>query len=149
MQETNSPKHPLLGWILIKYAKITLIPSILYICLHINKTMDVIQDTTNTLDPSLMSQSQEKYLSSSNPFVATHELMQNILPYISLGVAILAFMYASSFTMSLIYHKTKIDTEYRKLDSYNIDAYKQDVNQLTPTLFFILLGLSILYSKMG
>ena len=148
MQDTQSPKHPLIGWIMINYAKIILIPSILYICLHLDKAMGVIQDTTNTIDPSLMSQSQEKNLSSSNPFVATHELMQNILPYISLGVALLAFMYASSFTMALIYHKTKIGSEYRILDSYNVEAYKQDVNKLTPILFFALLGLSILYSKM-
>lgn len=148
MQDTQSPKHPLIGWIMINYAKIILIPSILYICLHLDKTMGVIQDTTNTIDPSLMSQSQEKNLSSSNPFVATHELMQNILPYISLGIALLAFIYASSFTMALIYHKTKIGSEYRILDSYNVEAYKQDVNKLTPILFFALLGLSILYSKM-
>ena len=71
-----------------------------------------------------------------------------MIHYISLGVAILAFMYASSFTMALIYHKTKIDTEYRVLSSYNIEAYKEDVNKLTPTLFIILLVLSVMYSKM-
>ena len=74
--------------------------------------------------------------------------MTNIISYISLGVAILAFMYASSFTMALIYYKTSPDTEYSILNSNNIETYKSDVNQLTPTLFFILLGLSILYSKM-
>ena len=70
------------------------------------------------------------------------------MSYISLGFAILAFMYASSFTMALIYHKTKIDTEYRVLNLNNIESYKTDVNKMTPILFFILLASSIIYSKM-
>lgn len=148
MQETNSPKHPLLGWILIRYARIAIIPFIMYLCLHIDKLIDDIRDTTHKLDPSLVVQTQEETISPSNPFFHVHEQMTNISPYISLGVSVLAFMYASSFTMALMYYKTKIGTEYSVLDSYNIEAYKQDVNKLTPTLFFILFALSILYSKM-
>lgn len=149
MQETKSTNHPLLGWILIQYLRILLIPTILYTSLNINKLVDVIHETTsNLLDPSLTVQTQEQASNQPQPFGHIYENMTYIMSYISLGVAILAFMYASSFIMALIYHKTKIDTEYRVLDSYNIEAYKQDVNQLTPTLFFILLGTSILYSKM-
>lgn len=149
MQETKSTNHPLLGWILVQYLRILLIPTILYTSLNINKLVDVVNETTsNILDPSLTVQTQEQATNQPHPFNYVYENMTNIMSYISLGVAILAFMYASSFTMALIYHKTKIDTEYRVLDSYNIEAYKQDVNQLTPTLFFILLGTSILYSKM-
>jgi hypothetical protein len=148
MQETKSTNHPLLVWIIVQYLRILLIPTILYSSLNINKLMDVIQDTTHKLDPSLAVQTQEQTTNQPQTFVNVYENMTYITSYISLGVAILAFMYASSFTMALIYHKTKIDTEYHVLDSYNIEAYKQDVNQLTPTLFFILLGLSILYSKM-
>jgi hypothetical protein len=51
--------------------------------------------------------------------------------------------------MALIYVKTNPIDEYGHLDSYNIEAYKQNVNKLTPTLFFILLGATIVYSKMG
>ena len=148
LNDKKSPKHLLLEWILIRYAKIALTPFIMYLCLHIDKLIDDIRDTTHKLNPSLVVQTQEETINPSNPFFHVHEQMTNILPYISLGVAILAFMYASSFTMALIYYKTKIGTEYRVIDSYNIEAYKQDVNRLTPTLFFILLGLSILYSKM-
>lgn len=148
MQETKSTKHPLLGWILVQYLRILLIPTILYSSLNINKLMDIIQDTTHKLDPSLAFQTQEQTTNQPQTFVHVYDNMTNIMSYISLGVAILAFMYASSLTMALIYHKTKLNTEYRVLDSYNIEAYKQDVNQLTPTLLFILLGLSILYSKM-
>ena len=74
--------------------------------------------------------------------------MTHIMSYISLGIAILAFMYALSFTIALIYHKTKIDTEYRVLNLNNIESYKTDVNKMTPILFFILLASSIIYSKM-
>lgn len=149
MQETNSPKHPLLGWILAQYLKILLIPTILYTSLNINKLIDVINETTsNILDPSLVVQTQEQVSNQPQPFGYIYENMTYIIPYISLGIVILAFMYASSFTMALIYYKTSLDTEYRILDSYNIEAYKSDVNKLTPTLFFILLGLSILYSRM-
>lgn len=144
----KSPKHPLLGWIMVQHLRILLIPIILYTSLNINKIVDVIQDTTYKLDPSLTVQTQEQTINQPQPFVHAYENMTYIMSYISLGVAILAFMYASSFTMALIYHKTKIDTEYSVIDSYNIEAYKTDVNRLTPTLFFILLGLSILYSKM-
>lgn len=148
MQETKSKKHPLLGWILVQYLRILLIPTILYTSLNINKLMDVIQDTTYKLDPSLTVQTQEQTTNQPQTFDYVYDNMTNIMSYISLGVAILAFMYASSFTMALIYHKTSPDTEYSILNSNNIETYKSDVNQLTPTLFFILLGLSILYSKM-
>lgn len=148
MQETKSTKHPLLGWILVQYLRILLIPTILYSSLNINKLMDIIQDTTHKLDPSLAFQTQEQTTNQPQTFVHVYDNMTNIISYISLGVAILAFMYASSFTMALIYYKTSPDTEYSILNSNNIETYKSDVNQLTPTLFFILLGLSILYSKM-
>lgn len=149
MQETKSTNHPLLGWILVQYLRILLIPTILYTSLNINKLVDVIHETTsNLLDPSLAVQTQEQTSNQSQTFVHVYDIMTYIIPQISLGVAILAFMYASSFTIALIYYKTSPDTEYNVLDSYNIEAYKSDVNKLTPTLFFILLGLSILYSKM-
>lgn len=150
MQETKSTKQPILGWILVQYLRILLIPTILYTSLNINKIMDVVHESTsNILDPSLTAQTQEKAVNQPQTFINLYENMTYIMSYISLGVAILAFMYASSFTMALIYHKTKIDTEYSVIDSYNIEAYKTDVNRLTPTMFFTLLVLSILYSKMG
>lgn len=146
----KSPKHPLLGWITVQYLKILLIPTILYTSLNINKLVDFIHETTsNILDPSLTTQTQEQASNQPQPFGHIYENMTYIMSYISLGVAILAFMYASSFTMALIYHKTKIGTEYHVIDSYNLEAYKTDVNRLTPTMFFTLLALSILYSKMG
>ena len=149
MQKTKSTNHPLLGWVIIQYLRILLIPTILYTSLNINKLVDIVHEiTSNTLDPSLTVQTPEQASNQPQTFVNVYENMTYIMSYISLGVAILAFMYASSFTMALVYHKTKIDTEYSVLDSHNIEAYKKDVNQLTPTLFFILLGLSILYSKM-
>lgn len=147
--DKNSKKHPLLGWILVQYLRILLIPTILYTSLNINKLMDVIQDTTYKLDPSLAVQTQEQTINQPQPFVHTYENMTYIMSYISLGVAVLAFMYASSFTMALVYHKTKLDTEYSILNPNNIEAYKTDVNKLTPTLFFILLIASIIHSKMG
>lgn len=145
----KSKKHPLLGWILVQYLRILLIPTILYTSLNMNKLMDIIQDTTYKLDPSLKVQTQEQATNKSQTFVHVYDNMTNIISYISLGVAILAFMYASSFTMALIYVKTNPVDGYSYLDSYNIEAYKQDVNKLTPILFFILLGAAIVYSKMG
>lgn len=142
-------KHPLLGWILVQYLRILLIPTILYTSLNINKLMGIIQDTTYKLDPSLTVQTQEQTTNQPQTFVHVYDNMTNVMSYISLGVAILAFMYASSFTMALIYHKTKLDTEYGVLNSNNIEAYKTDVNKLTPTLFVILLIASIIHSKMG
>lgn len=147
--KTKSKKHPLLGWILVQYIRILLIPTILYTSLNINKLMDIIQDTTYKLDPSLTVQTQEQTTNQPQTFVHVYDNMTNNMSYISLGVAILAFMYASSFTMALVYHKTKLDTEYSILNSNNIEAYKTDVNKLTPTLFFILLVASIIHSKMG
>ena len=150
LDNKKSPKHPLLGWIIVQYLRILLIPTILYISLNINKIVDVVHETTyNILDPSLTAQTQEQAVNQPQTFVHVYENMTYIMSYISLGVAILAFMYASSFTMALIYHKTKIDTEYSVIDSYNIEAYKADVNRLTPTMFFTLLALSIMYSKIG
>ena len=150
MQKTKSTNHPLLGWVIIQYLRILLIPTILYTSLNINKLVDVVNETTsNILDPSLTVQTQEQATNQPHPFNYVYENMTNIMSYISLGVAILAFMYASSFTMALIYVKTNPIDEYGHLDSYNIEAYKQNVNKLTPTLFFILLGATIVYSKMG
>lgn len=149
MQETKSTKHPLLEWILVQYLRILLIPTILYSSLNINKLMDIIQDTTHKLDPSLAVQTQEQTANQPQTFVHVYDNMTNIMSQISLGVAILAFMYASSFTMALIYVKTNPVDGYSHLDSYNIENYKKDVNKLTPTLFFILLGAAIIHSKMG
>ena len=149
MQETKSTNHPLLGWIIVQYLRILLIPTILYTSLNINKLVDVIHETTsNILDPSLTVHTQEQTVNQTQTFVHIYENITYIMSYISIGVAVLAIIYASSFTMALVYYKTSPDTEYNVLDSYNIEAYKSDVNKLTPTLFFILLGLSILYSKM-
>lgn len=150
MQEKEiSSKHPLLVWILAQYIRILLIPTILYTSLNINKLVDVIHKTTsNILDPSLIVQPQEQTTNQPQTFVHVYQIITHIIPYISLGFAILAFMYASSFTIALIYHKTKLDSEYSVLNSNNIEAYKTDVNRLTPVLFFILLGASIVYSKM-
>lgn len=147
MQKTNSPKHPLFRWILMSYAKIAFIPCIMYLSLNIDKLMDVIQNTTHKLDPSLTVQTQEKIISQPQTFVNVYDNMTYIMSYVSLGVAILAFMYSLCFTIALVYHKTKLDTEYSMLNSNNIEAYKTDVNKMTPVLFFILLALSILHSK--
>lgn len=148
MQKTNSPKHPLFRWILMSYVKIAFIPCIMYLSLNIDKLMDVIQNTTHKLDPSLTIQNQEQIISQPQTFVNVYDNMTYMMSYVSLGIAILAFMYASCFTIALVYHKTKLDTEYSMLNSNNIEAYKKDVNKMTPVLFFILLALSILYSKM-
>ena len=148
MQKTNSPKHPLFRWILMSYVKIAFIPCIMYLSLNIDKLMDVIQNTTHKLDPSLTIQNQEQIISQPQTFVNVYDNMTYMMSYVSLGIAILAFMYASCFTIALVYHKTKLDTEYSMLNSNNIEAYRKDVNKMTPVLFFILLALSILYSKM-
>ena len=150
MQENKQiSKHPLLRWILTQYLRILLIPTILYTSLNIDKLINVIHKTTsNILDPSLTVQTQEQTTNQPQTFIRIYEIMTHIIPYISLGVTILAFMYASSFTMALIYHKTKLDSEYHVLNSNNIEAYKTDVNRMTPILFFILLATSIVYSKM-
>jgi hypothetical protein len=150
MQKTKSTKHPLLGWILVQYLRILLIPTILYTSLNINKLVDIVHEiTSNILDPSLTVQTQEQTTNQPQSFIYVYDNMTNIMSYISFGVAILAFMYASSFTIALVYHKTKFDSEYSILNSNNIEAYKTDVNKLTPTLFFILLIASIIHSKMG
>ena len=150
MQETKSTNHPLLRWILVQYLRILLIPTILYTSLNMNKLINIVHEiTSNTLDPSLTVQTQEQTANQPQTFVHIYDNMTNIISYISLGVAILAFMYASSFTIALIYVKTNPVEGYNRLDSYNIEAYKEDVNKLTPALFFILLGTAIVYSKMG
>ena len=149
LDNKKSPKHPLMKWILAQYLRILLIPTILYTYLNINKLMDFIQENISTiLDPSLTVQTQEQTVRQPQLFANAYENIAHIMSYISLVFAILAFMYASSFTMALVYHKTKLDTEYSVLDSNNIEAYKQDVNKLTPVLFFVLLTLSIIHSKM-
>ena len=150
MQKTKSTNHPLLGWVIIQYLRILLIPTILYTSLNINKLVDIVHEiTSNTLDPTLTVQTPEQASNQPQTFVNVYENMTYIMSYISLGVAILAFMYASSFTIALIYVKTNPVDGYSHLDSYNIEAYKQDVNKLTPILFFILLGAAIIHSKMG
>ena len=150
MQKTKSTKRPLLGWILVQYLRILLIPTILYTSLNINKLVDIVHEiTSNILDPSLTVQTQEQTTNQPQSFIYVYDNMTKIMSYISFGVAILAFMYASSFTIALVYHKTKLDSEYSILNSNNIEAYKTDVNKLTPTLFFILLIASIIHSKMG
>lgn len=133
----------------MRYARIAAVPIILYISLHIDKLMDTIEYVTHNLDPSLTTQPQEKIINESNPLVQSYDNLTQIMSYISLGTTILAFIYASSFTIALIYIKTNPVDGYSHLDSYNIEAYKQNVNKLTPILFFILLGASIIYSKMG
>ncbi len=149
-KNTQLPKHPLLRWILAQYLRILLIPTILYTSLNINKLADIVHETTSKiLDPSLIVQPQGQTVNQPQPFHHIYENMPYIMSYISLGAAVLAFMYASSFTMALIYVKTNPVDGYSYLDSYNIEAYKQDVNKLTPILFFILLGAAIVYSKMG
>ena len=150
MQEKKqAQKHPLIVWILVQYLRILLIPTILYTSLNINKLVDIVHETTsNLLDPSLTVQTQEQVANQPQTFNHIYENMTQIMSYISLGVAILAFMYASSFTMALVYVKTNPVDGYSHLDSYNIEAYKQNVNKLTPILFFILLGAAIIHSAM-
>jgi len=68
MQETKSTNHPLLGWILVQYLRILLIPTILYTSLNINKLVDVVNETTsNILDPSLTVQTQEQATNQPHP----------------------------------------------------------------------------------
>ena len=103
MQESKSTNHPLLGWIIIQYLRILLIPTILYTSLNINKLVDIVHEiTSNTLDPSLTVQTQEQAINKPQPFVHVYDIMTNIMPQISLGIAVLAFMYASSFTIAQI-----------------------------------------------
>ena len=45
--------------------------------------------------------------------------------------------------VSLLYQRLKPDSRY-----FDIELYKQDVDKMTPVMFFILLTLSIMYSKM-
>ena len=148
-EETQSPKHPLLEWILMRYTRIAAVPIILYLSLHVNKLMDTIEYMTHNLDPSLTIQTQETTISESNTLAQSYNNLTQIMSYMSLGVTVLAFIYASSFTIALIYIKTNPVDRYGHLDSYNIEAYKENVNKLTPILFFILLGAAIVYSKMG
>ena len=146
MQEKQS-KHPLLKWILWKYVKILLIPSFILMVLNITTLTDVEQNLnktiSKTIDPNSAKQTIENTSVLHTPFNTVYEIMNQYIPIISLGLFVLTFMYAMSFTTTLIYQKIKPDSSY-----FDIKLYKQDVDKMTPVMFFILLTLSIMTSKM-
>ena len=142
MQEKQS-KHPLLKWILWKYVKILVIPLFPIILLNVNTLMSVIQNFNKTLDPNLAQQTSEKITVHHTPLNTIVDTMNQYIPIISLGLFILTFIYAMSFTMTLLYQRLKPDSRY-----FDIELYKQDVDKMTPVMFFILLTLSIMTSKM-
>lgn len=142
MQEKQS-KHPLLKWILWKYVKILVIPLFPIILLNVNTLMSVIQNFNETLDPNLAQQTSENITVNHTPLNTIFDTMNQYIPIISLGLFVLTFMYAMSFTMTLLYQRLKPDSRY-----FNIELYKQDVDKMTPVMFFILLTLSIMTSKM-
>ena len=142
MQEKQS-KHPLLKWILWKYVKILVIPLFTIILLNVNTLMSVIQNFNETLDPNLAQQTSENITVHHKPLNTIVDTMNQYIPIISLGLFILTFMYAMSFTMTLLYQRLKPDSRY-----FDIELYKQDVDKMTPVMFFILLTLSIMTSKM-
>lgn len=142
MQEKQS-KHPLLKWILWKYVKILVIPLFQIILLNVNTLMSVIQNFNETLDPSLAQPTTDNVTVNHTPLKNIVDTMNQYIPIISLGLFVLAFMYAMSFTTTLLYQRIKPDSRY-----FYIELYKQDVDKMTPVMFFILLTLSIMYSKM-
>ena len=143
MQEKQS-KHPLLKWILFKYFKIMVIPVLPLIVLNVDTIMTIIQNMFQTIDPSLAQKTNNNVVNAQHTIFHTiYDNMNQYIPIISLGLFVLAFMYAMSFTATLIYQKIKPDNNY-----HCIEAYKQDVDKMTPVMFFILLTLSIMYSKM-
>lgn len=142
MQEKQS-KHPLLKWILWKYVKILVIPLFPIILLNVNTLMSVIQNFNETLDPNLAQQTSEKITVHHTPLNTIVDTMNQYIPIISLGLFVLTFIYAMSFTMTLLYQRLKPDSRY-----FDIELYKQDVDKMTPVMFFILLTLSIMTSKM-
>ena len=141
MQEKQS-KHPLLKWILWKYVKILVIPLFPIILLNVNTLMSVIQKFNETLDPNLAQQTSENIAVHHTSLKTIVDTMNQYIPIISLGLFVLAFMYAMSFTTTLIYQRIKPDSCY-----FDIELYKQDVDKMTPVMFFILLTLSIMTSK--
>lgn len=142
MQEKQS-KHPLLKWILWKYVKILVIPLFQIILLNVNTLMSVIQNFNETLDPSLAQPTTDNVTVNHTPLKNIVDTMNQYIPIISLGLFVLAFMYAMSFTTTLLYQRIKPDSRY-----FDIELYKQDVDKMTPVMFFILLTLSIMTSKM-
>ena len=142
MQEKQS-KHPLLKWILWKYVKILVIPLFPIILLNVNTLMSVIQNFNKTLDPSLAQPTTDNITVNQTPLHTIVDTMNQYIPIISLGLFVLTFMYAMSFTMTLLYQRLKPDSRY-----FDIELYKQDVDKMTPVMFFILLTLSIMTSKM-
>lgn len=142
MQEKQS-KHPLLKWILWKYVKILVIPLFPIILLNVNTLMSVIQNFNETLDPSLAQPTTDNVTVNQTPLHTIVDTMNQYIPIISLGLFVLTFMYAMSFTMTLLYQRLKPDSRY-----FDIELYKQDVDKMTPVMFFILLTLSIMTSKM-
>lgn len=142
MQEKQS-KHPLLKWILWKYVKILVIPLFPIILLNVNTLMSVIQNFNETLEPSLAQPTTDNVTVNHTPLKTIVDTMNQYIPIISLGLFILAFMYAMSFITTLLYQRIKPDSRY-----FDIELYKKDVDKMTPVMFFILLTLSIMYSKM-
>ena len=142
MQEKQS-KHPLLKWILWKYVKILVIHLFPIILLNVNTLMSVIQNFNEILDPSLAKSTTDNITVNHTPLNTIVDTINQYIPIISLGLFVLAFMYAMSFTMTLLYQRLKPDSRY-----FDIELYKQDVDKMTPVMFFILLTLSIMYSKM-
>ena len=142
MKEKQS-KHPLLKWILWKYVKILVIPLFPIILLNVNTLMSVIQNFNEILDPNLAQKTSENITVHHTPLNTIVDTMNQYIPIISLGLFVLAFMYAMSFTTTLLYQRLKPDSRY-----FDIELYKQDVDKMTPVMFFILLTLSIMYSKM-
>lgn len=142
MQEKQS-KHPLLKWILWKYVKILLIPLFPITLLNVNTLMSVIQNFNEILDPSLTQPTTDNVTVNYTPLNTIVDTMNQYIPIISLGLFVLTFMYAMSFTITLLYQILKPDSRY-----FDIELYKQDVDKMTPVMFFILLTLSIMYSKM-
>lgn len=142
MQEKQS-KHPILKWILWKYVKILVIPIFPIILLNVNTLMSVIQNFNETLDQSLAQPTTNNVMVNHTPLNTIVDTLNQYIPIISLGLFVLTFMYAMSFTTTLIYQRIKPDSRY-----FYIELYKQDVDKMTPVMFFILLTLSIMTSKM-
>jgi hypothetical protein len=142
MQEKQS-KHPLLKWILWKYVKILVIPLFPIILLNVNTLMSVIQNFNETLEPSLAQPTTDNVTVNHTPLKTIVDTMNQYIPIISLGLFVLAFMYAMSFITTLLYQRIKPDSRY-----FDIELYKKDVDKMTPVMFFILLTLSIMTSKM-
>ncbi len=142
MQEKQS-KHPLLKWILWKYVKILVIPLFPIILLNVNTLMSVIQNFNEILDPILAQPTTDNVTVNHTPLNTIVDTMNQYIPIISLGLFVLTFMYAMSFTMTLLYQRLKPDSRY-----FDIELYKQNVDKMTPVMFFILLTLSIMTSKM-